>query len=210
MIYFSALGSGLLLGLLLSIMIGPVFFSLIQNSIEKGFKAGAYMALGIVISDSLYIFISYFGISQFADSTTFQIVLGLVGGLILIGFAFYSFFKPLKRPKRMGEASQNPWKQISKGFMLNGINPFVLLFWIGVVGLATINREYSQYESFWFFVGIILVVLLTDLLKSFLANKLSNLLTIRLMRRLNQLVAIALTIFAGRLFYHVYLIYLEI
>jgi threonine/homoserine/homoserine lactone efflux protein len=210
MIYFNALGSGMLLGLLLAVMIGPVFFSLIQNSIEKGFAAGAYMAIGIVVSDALYILIAYFGISQLVDVPIFQFILGLAGGLILLIFGFYSFFKPLKRPKRMIEASGNRWRQISKGFMLNGINPFVLLFWIGVVGIVTINKEYNSYESLWFFVGILIVVFVTDLLKSYLANRLSNFLTIRLMRRLNQLVGIALAIFSTRLFYHAFLIFADL
>lgn len=206
----SALGTGLLFGLLLSVMIGPVFFSLIQNSIEKGFWAGFQMAIGISLSDAIYIFITYLGISQLSDRAWFQVSLGVVGGVILLSVAAYSYFKPLKRPKKMNmENSKKPFKQIAKGMMLNGINPFVLLFWISISSVVTINKEYNTHEAVWFFIGIISVVFGTDVLKSYLANKLSDMLTIRLMRRLNQLVALALTVFAIRLFYHAIHICLE-
>ena len=47
--------NGLLFGLLLCVLIGPVFFALIQNAIEKGFYSGFFMAIGIALSDAFYI-----------------------------------------------------------------------------------------------------------------------------------------------------------
>ena len=51
-----ALGSGILLGLTLSILTGPILFTIIQTSIEEGFRAGITVASGIWISDLLFIF----------------------------------------------------------------------------------------------------------------------------------------------------------
>ncbi len=46
---------------ILSLIIGPVFFALIQHSITYGFHQAVIMALGILISDALYVVISHFG-----------------------------------------------------------------------------------------------------------------------------------------------------
>ncbi len=45
---------GMLLGFTLSLMIGPLFFAIVQAGLAGGFRAGAMMAAGIWISDLLF------------------------------------------------------------------------------------------------------------------------------------------------------------
>jgi threonine/homoserine/homoserine lactone efflux protein len=194
--------NGLLFGLLLSILVGPVFFSLIQNSIEKGFKAGFFMAIGIAASDTVYIFITYLGISQLTNSDSFNIWLGGIGGTIMLIFGLSSIFKPvpIKGAKQHHDESAKWFKQISKGFLLNGINPFVLFFWISVASKVTLNFQYSTYQATGFFVTLIATVLLTDILKAYFSTKLSEIVTPRFMKIMNRVVGIALIAFSLRLF----------
>jgi len=46
---------GILYGLVLAAMLGPIFVALTQTAIEKGAKAGLTVGLGIWISDLLII-----------------------------------------------------------------------------------------------------------------------------------------------------------
>ena len=85
--------NGLVFGLLLCVLIGPVFFALIQNSIEKGFKAGFFMAIGIAVSDAFYILVTYLGISQLTNNEQFNMWLGGLGGVIMLGFGIFYMFK---------------------------------------------------------------------------------------------------------------------
>jgi len=48
-----AVFNGVIYGLVLAVLVGPVFFTLIQTSIERGFKSGVYVAIGISLSDAL-------------------------------------------------------------------------------------------------------------------------------------------------------------
>lgn len=194
--------NGLLFGLLLSILIGPVFFSLIQNSIEKGFKAGFFMAIGIAASDTVYIFITYLGISQLTNSDSFNIWLGGIGGTIMLIFGLTSILKPvpLKGAKQQHKESTKWFQQITKGFLLNGINPFVLFFWISVASKVTLNFKYSTNEATGFFVSLIATVLLTDVLKAYFSTKLSEIVTPRFTKIMNRVVGIALIGFSLRLF----------
>ncbi|MDQ3536718.1 MAG: LysE family translocator [Bacteroidota bacterium] len=195
--------NGIFFGFLLTILIGPVFFSLIQTSIERGFKSGASMAVGISLSDSLYIFIVYLGVSPFLENDTFKIGLGVAGGFIMFCFGLYSIMKPVPhhtRHRRV-KGKNNVIKQVAKGFMLNGINPFVLIFWLGMVSMGTVKFNYSREDMLVFSAGIILTVFTTDIIKSYIANKLRNLITIRFMQIMNRLVGIVLFIFGFRLFY---------
>ncbi len=89
----AALGEGFSVGLLLSALIGPVFFALIQASLTNGFRYAAALATGILVSDLIYVLVTFFGIKFIAGFESFEVVLGLGGGLILIGFGINSIFK---------------------------------------------------------------------------------------------------------------------
>jgi len=194
--------NGLLFGLLLCVLIGPVFFALIQNAIEKGFFSGFFMAVGIALSDTIYILITYLGISQLVDNPSFNMWLGGVGGGIMLIFGITYMLKPVpKKGIKQLHAKQTKWfQQIMKGFFLNGINPFVLIFWIGIVSKITVDFQYNTNQAITFFVVLIATVFSADILKSYFAVKLSEIVTPRFMKIMNRVVGVALVLFSLRLF----------
>jgi len=196
---------GILFGLLLAVMIGPVFFALIQNSITKGFRAGLFMALGVVITDILFIFLMYFSVRFFKDNNYLAIGFGIVGGLIMLITGIYSLKKKEYNVNQKAEnGRKGAFKQFVKGFVLNGINPFVLLYWLGVMTLVTVNYQYSRSQIIVFFCAIIGTLILTDFTKVALAQKLRSFFTERRLTIMNRVVGVALVIFSLRLFYFAY------
>ncbi len=187
-------------------MIGPVFFTLIQTSIERGYKSGFTMAIGIAMGDTLYIFICYFGISQLLNSETFKIGLGVVGGIIMLAFGLINLLKPVKlaQQKSLNSNTSSWFKELLKGFMVNGINPFVLIFWIGVVSMATVDYGYNKEEAILFFGTIVVTIFITDNMKAYLAHRLSDVITPKVIKIINMVAGIALIGFAMRLFYYAY------
>jgi threonine/homoserine/homoserine lactone efflux protein len=195
---------GLAFGLVLSFMVGPVFFALIQTSIDKGFKAGVFMALGISLSDSLYIMLTFSGISKLTDNLELKFILGLGGALIMIIFGMNSIFKPVpvRGPNVNPMKSNSYLRKTAKGFVLNTLNPFVLIFWIGIAGLVTIQMDYNLEQASFFYIGVILMVLSMDITKSFLSHKLRMVVTPKFMKIMNRTVGIVLILFGIRLFYY--------
>jgi threonine/homoserine/homoserine lactone efflux protein len=202
-----ALWEGITMGLLLSVMVGPVFFTLIQNSIEHGFKYAIVLALGIVLSDFVYVLITYFGISLLIQFPNFEWYLALFGGLVLTAFGISSFFKKTgDRPITGGIPVSKAKKSTAffKGFGINGINPFVLLFWISIAGLVAIKEDYNRFDIGIYYMGILVTVFLFDLLKAFVAKQLKGFVTPRVMVLLNNMVGIALLLFSARLFWYAF------
>jgi len=193
--------NGILFGLLLAILIGPVFFTLIQTSIEKGFKKAILVAIGIALSDIAYIFLAYYGVSKFLKSTGHDRSAAIIGGIILLIFGIVNLFK-INRPmsfKSHAVEAKGFFRYIFKGFVINGVSPFVLLFWVGIMGLATAEYGYAGLDLGIFFSIIIAVVLLTDILKAYGAGKLRAFFTARLFKILNITVGVALCLFGLRL-----------
>ena len=193
--------NGILFGLLLCVLIGPVFFTLIQNSIEKGFWSGVFMAIGVALSDAFYIVITYFGISQLVESENFKMWLGGLGGLVMLVIGLVNLFKaaPKSGVVKIVQGNRDGLKQLLKGFFLNGVNPFVLFFWIGIVSKVSVDFEYSSNQATGFFVALVLTVFIVDVLKAHFATKLREIVTARFMLIMNRIVGIALILFALRL-----------
>ncbi len=195
--------NGLKFGIVLAFLVGPVFFTIIQTSIERGFSRGALVALGVSISDMLYVAVCYLGLFQFLNEPKFRTNMAYVGGAILILFGTYHLLVKSRKAhvitvKTANETSS--FKYFIKGFVINGVSPMVIIFWIGTLSVATVDMGYTRgLELFIFFAALLSTVLATDLLKAFLADKLRLLITHRFLVIMNVIVGICLLAFGVRL-----------
>ncbi len=197
--------NGLKLGIVLIFLVGPVFFTIIQTSVERGFWSGVVVSLGVSVSDILYVTICYFGLVQFINKPEFRLYLAYGGGTILILFGLYHLFVKSRRNLHSSlevAKEKKMYRYFAKGFIINGFSPMVLIFWIGAISVASIDFGYSKGFEFFLFFGVVLCTVFTaDVLKAYLANKLRRMVTSRLMRIMNIMVGICLIIFGSRLIY---------
>lgn len=195
--------NGMKFGIVLAFLVGPVFFTIIQTSIEKGFWKGVIVALGVSLSDILCVLISYFGLAQLITEPRFRLQMAYVGGTILLTFGLYYLLIKSRRKVTQGpdEAPAKPhYRYFVKGFVINGFSPSVIMFWIGTLSLASIDFGYTRGREFLIFFGALLgTVLFTDVLKAYLAGKLGKLITPRVLRLLNLGLGLVLFGFGLRL-----------
>ncbi|MBL7852164.1 MAG: LysE family transporter [Cyclobacteriaceae bacterium] len=198
-----ALFSGLQFGMVLAFLIGPVFFTILQASVERGFWVGVLVALGVSFSDFLYVLICYFGLSGFVTRPGISLYMGLVGGVILLLFGAYHLFVKSRRRDFSNPGAvraSRPIKYLAKGFLINTMSPMVPLFWIGAVSLATLDLGYHEgSEISFFFAGVLGMALATDIGKAYLAGRLRELITHRLLVIMNIIVGTVLIVFGARL-----------
>jgi threonine/homoserine/homoserine lactone efflux protein len=169
---------GIKIGLILSFMIGPIFFALVQTSVDEGFRAGLMVAVGIWVSDTSYVLGVYFGVSLLANivnTQTFTLVLGVAGSILLTIFGLVTL---LTIPKGLLTNTLPEYKRSSsylslfiKGFLINTINPFTVFFWSSLMGTVVIKDGFHGTQSFIFFAGVLGTIVVTDLLKVLLAKR---------------------------------------
>lgn len=201
-----ALLKGIVLGLTLAALIGPVFFSLLQTSLHRGFFAGFLMAIGISLSDAIYIFLTNFFFSFIEESENLEFFLGLFGGFVLIGVGILTFLKKPIPAKEVDEGTYETSRlrsaaTIMRGFLMNFAHPGVLIFWVGVITLINTTWSYSQQERLVLFSGTILTVFLTDLLKAGLAHSIKGFLTDKVLLWMNRVMGVVLVLFGMHLFF---------
>lgn len=200
-----ALLNGIEFGIVLAFLIGPVFFAILKSSVERGFWVGVLVAVGVSISDLLYVLICYFGLSAFVTQPGVKLYMGVAGGGILLCFgAYYLLVKSWQGTFANPESVQerHTYRYLAKGFLINSLSPMVPLFWIGAVSVATIDFGYTSGSTFAvFFTGVLVTAFATDVAKAYLAGRLRNLITKRLLMMLNIGVGAVLILFGCRLIY---------
>lgn len=193
---------GIQFGIVLAFLIGPVFFTILQTSIEKGFFYGVMVALGVSLSDMLYVTICYLGLTSLVNNPANRVFLAYGGGGVLIAFGIYHILVKAKNKSLFQSTTKekSPLRYLLKGFIMNGFSPTVLFFWVGTISLVSLDFGYSEGTDFYIFFGAVLAtVLLTDILKAFLSDKLRNLITNRFIRISNIVLGVMLIIFGLRL-----------
>ncbi len=172
---------GILFGLMLGVMLGPIFIALTQTSIEKGAVAGLLVGLGIWISDVIIVVLSYSfiqSISETVESNDFRLYFGLSGGLILIIFGIGAFIKSIDLDiQKKKHSYRNMIGFWLKGFLVNTINPFTFVFWLGLISTYLIGRKASTQEAWLFLSSIIITIVIANSLLVFGAKAIRKNLT---------------------------------
>lgn len=203
-----ALIKGLTLGLLLSIAVGPVLFSIIKQSINNGVPGGLAFVLGVSLSDISLAVASNFFTELFTSLIERRELIGVVGSTFLISVGIYFLF--FKKVKVNEEGQQlikfrkrDYLKLFLAGFFMNILNPAIIIFWLTASTAFAGDLLNTRLLIFGIALGLVLVA---DVLKVLLANKIRKRLTlknIQLINRLNGVILIgfAIALLWGLMFY---------
>lgn len=188
-------------GLILSMMIGPAFFLLLETSIKKGIRSALFFDFGILVSDLIYISIAYLFYSELSKVMEgHDELLKLIGGILFLIFGLiYIFKKPSvtnqEDIENNTQTSRDHWLQFLKGLMLNMANPMVIIYWFTVMTLNAKNSTNSTFETI-LSIGIMLSVFFSiDLLKIIGAKKLRPFITDPVLHSLNRITGSILCLF---------------
>jgi threonine/homoserine/homoserine lactone efflux protein len=186
---------GLLTGLILSSMLGTVFFCLVQNSITNGFKSGAWVATGVIISDIILILLSYFGATLFPQGGHTEMIVRICGTIFLLamGISNLRSHKKILFPKA---DNKNPFVLASKGFMLNVLNPGNYLSWLAVAATLHNVLHFSNTERLFYYGGALTGIFGMEMLISFAATWFKKFISDKFLRRLDIVLGVVFIIFS--------------
>jgi threonine/homoserine/homoserine lactone efflux protein len=189
---------GIFTGFVLSIMIGPVFFVLLETSIRKGVRAALAFDLGVFISDIVYVLIAYIFSSEIEKLTSGsnKPIIEIVGGVVFVCFGVLTFMKKPKVETKAGADLENKktdyfWLSF-KGFFLNFANPAVIFYWITVIAVTPSSNGYASrdIEMLVFACTIFITFFGIDILKIIGAKSLRPFITETVLYNLNRVVGL--------------------
>jgi len=191
------IAKGFSIGLLLSITVGPVFFSVIKHSLTNGHKGGLAFAFGVSASDITLVLVANVFTELFLRLRVYEKPIGIAGSILLIIFGLYFlFFKKIKLTEDGKVIFKHRKRDLLKislsGFFMNLMNPGMIILWFTI---STSLISFSARHKIIIYVTALSIVLLADLLKVFLASRIRNKLTPHNIHILNRINGVILIIF---------------
>lgn len=201
-----AIWNGFIMGLGLSFSFGPVFFILIQTSIDKGWRESLIFDAGVLLSDLIIIVLAMMLIFSMGIHIDFQkqaikFWTTMLGAAILIIFGLVLILNPQKgnQPSEKDDLDKvsvmKPGGLFLKGLGINFLNPSVFLIWFGAVPAVAGGYDGNMRMILTFFVSTLVSYFVVDLGKIYAARKLKRFLNpkaIALFHRISGIIFLAI------------------
>lgn len=195
---------GITLGLLLSISVGPVIFAVIKQSINNGRSGGYSFVAGVSASDISIVLICNLFTSLFNNIMEHEKFIAIGGSSFLIAMGIYNIFLRKYNISADGGNIETSLRKrdvagiFFSGYFMNLLNPGAFLFWFAAS--ATIIGESKTYEDpvsyrWSVFITCLAIVLLSDIIKVTLANRIRDKLTPHNIHLINIISGIVLIVF---------------
>jgi threonine/homoserine/homoserine lactone efflux protein len=193
---FSAIGLGFMLSL---VLIGPVFFLLIETSLTKGHRSALALNFGVIAGDILCILVAYYSSQDLLDIIEKHPGFYKITAFILFIYGLYMYLSKTKMHLSGDQklVTKNYVKTFVNGFLLNVVNIGVVVFWI--ITVISIRSRYSEFNDFVLYMAVVLATFFgIDLMKIYLARSFHNKITpkaINMVRKVVGIILIGFSIF---------------
>ena len=201
--------NGIVFGIIISFMLGPAFFILLETSIKKGFKAAIFLDLGILLSDAIYLLAAFFVAEKINIWLTTNSFVKYIAGSVFITLGITFVYKNLIQIKKTNVAARDvkeieavktniiiyPFQLIIKGLGLNAINPGVLIFWIAASTYATKELNLGDLQLISFFGITLLTMFMIDILKIYFSSRLKKKLNNKVLSIIGMLIGCLMVFF---------------
>ena len=190
---------GFFTGVALCLTFGTVFFSLIQNSVDNGYKAGLTITLGVVLGDTIYVTFALLGTSMIPHSKELEPILALVGVIFLVVLGLFNIIKGTPRIAYPKTKFGNYAYYFTTGFLLNALNPINFVSWVTIAAYIRHSLNYDTVQQA-VFMGLALVGVATaESALAIYAHKLKRFFTPRVALIFNRVTGVVFIIVAARL-----------
>lgn len=162
---------GFLLGLSISLPIGPTNIEVLRRGLKEGWKSAVLFVLGNLVALVFYLLLIIFGLSFLTQSKLFNTLLSVFGIIVLFYLSYLAikdFFS--EKEYKLGTKIESE-KNFLPGVILTISNPVVLLFWTGILSSSFNNKQQSLFDGLLLSLGIILGDILFFIFYIFLIHK---------------------------------------
>ncbi len=185
----------------MSVMLGTVFFALVQNSIDHGFRTGFFIATGVISSDILLIALSWFNAELIPEGSTTDLIVRLCGGVFLLLYGLSNLLKKEKASYPKTEKKRMV-KFISMGFFLNALNPGNYIGWLALTTQIKTVAQYTLSDAVFYFSGALSAIFVMECVIAWGAAFLKPYITERFLALVNKIVGVVFIAFSIALFFY--------
>lgn len=148
---------GILIGLLVSIPLGPIGVLVIQRTVNKSRMAGLVSGMGAALSDTLYAIIAGFSLTYVVEFIRAnEVLLQSIGALVVLGLGIHIFFKnPVTDLQQHRLKGNTHFKDIISTFLVTFSNPLSVFVFLAIFTSSGVASNLVQpYNTFFIILGV--------------------------------------------------------
>jgi threonine/homoserine/homoserine lactone efflux protein len=141
--------NGLITGLLLQLAIGPVFFYILNLSLQRSLVDGLLAVAAATIVDYFYISLAILGVGSLVEKPKTKLLLGILSSIVLILFGMMMIISALQTSQvnliNPGDESTH-LSSFTGTFILTISSPLTIVFWTSLFAAKGIEKGYQRNE----------------------------------------------------------------
>ena len=155
--FFDLFITGLVIGVAVSIPLGPIGVLIIQRTVNKDRTAGFLSGMGAATSDAIYAIIAGFSLTWIINFIRqYQLTFQTLGALIIMLLGVHIFLKnPVKDIRRLRRKGSSYFQDFASTFLITFPNPLVIFVFLAVFASTGIVLNIdTPYQSFFIVFGV--------------------------------------------------------
>jgi threonine/homoserine/homoserine lactone efflux protein len=143
---FKLLWEGFMIGIAVSVPLGPLGMLCIKRTVNKNWKSGFLSGLGIAASDALYAIIAGFSLTIIINFiSSYEIYFKILGASMVILFGLYIFLSnPAKEIQKFKQKGTSYVQDFLTAFLLTASNPLSVFVFIAIFTSYSLVLQLSQ------------------------------------------------------------------
>jgi threonine/homoserine/homoserine lactone efflux protein len=198
---------GIVLGVAISMPLGPIGIILVNRTIKRGFFSGFFSGLGMAVADTLLAAIGAIGFSVIVSFIKEQrFIITIVAGIIIIGVGLKVLLSnPVKDFRNREKANKSLWRDFYSLFVLTISNPYTIFIFVAFFSGIHINGTIDPgLVPFFLIPGILIGAVTWWFLLSYFVSRFKNKIRLRSIVKLNKVAGLAIIVLGAVILFSVF------
>jgi threonine/homoserine/homoserine lactone efflux protein len=188
---------GIILGLTVSMPLGPIGIILINRTIKRGILSGFFSGLGMATADTLLALLAGIGFSvirSFINKERF--IISLIAGIIIIGVGLKVFLSnPVKDMRNREQSDKSLWRDYYSVFVLSISNPYTIFIFVAFFsGVHIYGNVRPELVPFFLIPGVLVGTIGWWFFLSYFVSRFKKKIRLRLIVRINNVAGIIIIV----------------
>jgi threonine/homoserine/homoserine lactone efflux protein len=188
---------GIILGLAVSMPLGPIGIILINRTIKRGFLSGFFSGLGLSTADTILAILAGLGFSVIISFIKEeQFIITIISGVVLIAVGVKVFLaNPVKELRNREQANKSLWRDYYSVFVLSISNPYTIFIFVAFFSGIHISKDLKpEMVPFFLIPGVFIGTISWWFFLSYFLSRFQRKIRLRAIVRINRIGGISIII----------------
>jgi threonine/homoserine/homoserine lactone efflux protein len=184
---------GIILGLAVSIPLGPISIIMINRTIKRGMLSGFFSGLGLATADTLLALLAGLGFTVVLSFIKEErLILSVVGGVVIMAVGLKVFLSnTVKDIRNKEKVNKSLWRDYYSVFVLSISNPYTIFIFVAFFSGVHINGNVKpELVPFFLIPGVLIGTISWWFFLSYFVSRFKKKIRLRMIVRVNKIAGI--------------------